>query len=289
MKYFLTLAITCVFLQAACQSSSKQAGLNAQPANTQQVRTEQSPITGISTNTQSPSPSSAGNSGLKGSAEAHYITFSGIRDVQITDGQGNDNGPVSTAYRKNVPGVGEMVIGSESVQIITPTDNSYTMRFVGTGSPIAIEDIRGVNNEMSNAAYVVQYTDLVIQSGRVAELRIVGGQVESLKQDADGDGTPETIIQPGRSIADPKNADMQPPTINVKWGPPSPSRSVTITADDPSGVKKIYYRAGNDGNFQTTDSTSVTFTVDSSLSKSIQTAAEDNAGNRSDVRTYSMP
>ena len=290
MKYFLTLLIGCFSVQLACQSSSTQVTSNVQQASPQRANMESSPMTQVTEQPEIPAANPTSNPGGKGSAESHYLTFSGIKDVLITDGQGNNNGPVSTAYKKLVPGVTELISGPESIQIWTPTDNTYTMRFTGTGNPIAIEDIRGVNNEIKNAAYIVRYADLLIPSGRVAELKIAGAHIDSLKQDVDGDGTPETVIPPTRTITDPKNADMQPPTISVKWGPATKDRNVTVVATDrESGVKKIYYRAGNEGNFQTTDSSSVTFTVHGGPAWSIQVVTEDNAGNRSDVRTYTTP
>lgn len=279
MKYLL---IFCVLLQISCQSSSKQVVSNAPPANTQQSNMTDVPAqSSVTTEDKRP------DLGTNHSAESHYITLTGIRNVLITDGQGNDNGPISTAYKKNVPGVSETVIGPESIQIITPVHGSYVMRFTGTGSPIEIEDIRGVTNQLSDAAYIVRYADLAIQSGRIAELRIVDDRVDSLKQDVDGDGTPETVIPPGRMITDPKSADVKPPTITVNWGYPSPDRSVTITATDTgSGVKRMFYRASNASSFQEINSGSVTFTVQGGPSWSIQVVAEDNADNRSDVMTY---
>ncbi len=138
------------------------------------------------------------DSGTNRSGESHYITFTGIRDVLIIDGQGNDNGPVSTAYKKKVPGVSEMVIGPESIQIITPTNGTYTMRFTGNGEPTAIEDIRGTTNELSDATLIVRYDSFLVENGVIAELKIVNDQVDSLKYDSNGDGTPDTVISPSR-------------------------------------------------------------------------------------------
>lgn len=132
MKYFLTLMIGCLFLHIGCKSSSKSATSNAQQANVQHANVESNTMTQDPVQPEISSAGPTSKSDIKGSAESHYITFSGIKDVMITDGQGNNNGAISTAYRKNVPGVSEMVIGAESIQIMTPINNSYTMRFTGT-------------------------------------------------------------------------------------------------------------------------------------------------------------
>ena len=193
----------CLFLQVACSFSSNQATpieqkTGTQGANIQQASARPSPSMEVPGTPEIRVNDRKVSSSIKGSAESHYITFSGIRNVLITDGKGNNNGPVSTAYKKNVPGVSEMLIGPESIQIITPTNNSYTMRFTGNGQPTAIEDIRGVTNQLSDATLIVRYENFVIANGRVAELKIFNDQVDSLKYDADGDGTPETVIKPSK-------------------------------------------------------------------------------------------
>jgi len=52
-------------------------------------------------------------------AQSHYVTTTGIKNVLITDAQGNDNSSVSTAYKKLVPGVSELIVGADSMQIMT--------------------------------------------------------------------------------------------------------------------------------------------------------------------------
>ncbi|MCV6071296.1 hypothetical protein OFP26_37555, partial [Escherichia coli] len=83
--------------------------------------------------------------------------------------------------------------------------------FTGNGEPLGFENIRGASNEISDATYIVRYDDVLIEQGVVAELRIVNDQVESLKYDSNGDGTPDTVIPPSRIITDPQNADLQAP------------------------------------------------------------------------------
>lgn len=223
--------------------------------------------------------------------ESHYLTMTGIRSVGITDSQGNTNQSISTAYKLKVPGVLETIIGDNSMQIITPIDNTYTMRFTGNGQPAAIEDIRGVTNELSDATYIVRYNDFVIQNGVVAEIKIINNQVDSLKYDANGDGIPETVIPPSRVITNPPAADLEAPQSTVTWQKPrSYSRTVTINAtDNASGVKRIYYKVANWTSFQTVDANTVLFSVSGIVNKTILVVTEDNAGNRSDVRSYLIP
>ncbi|MCV4932564.1 hypothetical protein OFC23_29280, partial [Escherichia coli] len=89
-----------------------------------------------------------------------------------------NNAAVSTAYKRIVPGVSETIVGSDSIQVITRVDNTYTMRFTGNGEPLGFENIRGASNEISDATYIVRYDDVLIEQGVVAELRIVNDQVE---------------------------------------------------------------------------------------------------------------
>lgn len=225
------------------------------------------------------------------SAESHYVSMTGISGALITDAQGNDNAAVSTAYKKIVPGVTELVVGPESLQVMTPTNNTYTMRFTGNGQLTRIEDVRGTSNDLSAATYIVRYDDLVIPNGAVAELRIVNDQVDSLKYDSNNDGTPDLVIQPSRIITNPQTEDLQPPTVSVNWGLNLYTRSVTVTATDlGSGVKRIYYRLPYNTNFGYTDGNWARFKVikQGSLGWRFDLVTEDNAGNRTDVVTYTL-
>jgi hypothetical protein len=65
------------------------------------------------------------------------------------------------------------------MQVIMPTQNTYTIRFTVSGQPSAIEDIRGVTNELSDATYIVRYNGFVIQNGVVAEIKIINNQVDN--------------------------------------------------------------------------------------------------------------
>lgn len=218
--------------------------------------------------------------------ESHYVTMTGIKSVLITDGQGNNNAAVSTAYKRIVPGVSETIVGSDSIQVITRVDNTYTMRFTGNGEPLGFENIRGASNEISDATYIVRYDDVLIEQGVVAELRIVNDQVESLKYDSNGDGTPDTVIPPSRIITDPQNADLQAPDISVSWR----ASSVRIDlSDNDSGVRRMFVRRCVSGQcteaFQEISLSSFSMQV-SPFTTGIEVVSEDNAGNRSDVTFF---
>jgi hypothetical protein len=155
----------------------------------------------------------------------------------------------------------------------------------------AIKDIRGVMNELSDAAYIVRYDNLVIQNGVVSEIKLVNNQVDSLKFDSNGDGIPDTIIPPSRTITNPQTEDLQSPQAALSWGKRrSFARRVTVNAtDNSSGVKRIYYKSNNWTGFQSINGSLATFSVSGLSSKTIQVIAEDNAGNRSNVLTYNIP
>ena len=229
-------------------------------------------------------------SGYPYEAESHYVTFTGISNISITNGQGQNNDTVSNAYKKVVPGVGELVIGPTSAQIIAPTNNTYTLRFTGNGQAMAIEDVRGKTNEPSDAVYVVRYNDLSIPNGRVAELKIVNGQIENLKYDADGDGLPDTIVPPSRVVNNPSSADLEPPLTSVTWGKIVQSQRVYITATDSgSGVKWMMYRGCFTGGCGTVNGSSAGPVLPGAFLHGIEVVTEDNDGNRSAVVYYPRP
>ncbi len=96
-----------------------------------------------------------------------------------------------------------------------PIDNSYSIRFIGNRQPFAIEDIRGMINEFSDASYIVRYDELIIPNGSIAEIKITSNQAESLITGADGNGIPETIALPSRIILNPQIEDLQAPRPSV--------------------------------------------------------------------------
>lgn len=223
--------------------------------------------------------------------ESHYVTMTGIVDVRVSDSQGRNNEPLG-AYKRNVPGVLEEVIGPNSTQILTPVDDTYTMRFAGTGQSIAIEDIRGTTNRLSDASYIVRYDDVYLPKDRVAELKIVNNQVDSLKEDTNGDGVPDTVIPPSRVITNPSMEDLQPPEIVVSWFRPFNATQVTVNLSDTgSGVRRLIYRfryGSSAGQFQTLNQSEF-FSTLGLAETGIEIASEDNAGNRSDLVYYARP
>lgn len=211
--------------------------------------------------------------------------------MAVTDGQGNSNQPISTAYRLKVPGVLEQIIGNNSMRIITPVNNTYTVRFTGSGEPIAIENIRGTTNQLPDATYIVYYDDVVIPAGAVSDFKIVNDQVDSLRYDSNGDGKPDTVIPPSRVVTSPQSADLQAPDISVDWFRPFNAYEVLVSLiDNNSGVRRLFYRYGSGAGPWVVLNQSSYYNPQLAIAiTGIEVVSEDNAGNRSGVRYYQRP
>lgn len=140
----------------------------------------------------------------------------------------------------------------------------------------------------------MRYDDVLIENGVVAEVKIVNDQVDSLKVDSNGDGTPDTVIPPSRVITDPQNDDLTSPEITLMWNRPFNATSAAVVLSDlGSGPQRSFYRvcySGQcSGSFQEVIYAGKYSVLFSPFASGIEVVSEDIAGNRSDVTFFNRP
>lgn len=217
------------------------------------------------------------------------LKISRIDRLDITDGNGNTNSPVSAAVDKAVPDV-EYEYGSESSEsgiwphdVRFPVGKELTVEFTGVDKKIAIELSQGPSQSTSTAA--IKYLDLQLPVGVRARLRFnpATQRPDDLRYDANGDGTFETVVAPTFDLSGTAANDTTEPLIEIQYTVDHSVATVTTNVtDSETGVNRIRYAIQG----QLTDHPYTgPFTVNIANPRTIVVAAEDNAGNRSLLQT----
>jgi hypothetical protein len=217
-------------------------------------------------------------------APAYYLTVTGVDFVSVTDDQGNSNTQIDDTFALRVPNVTYNLIGDKAVFVSMPTDKAYTITFRVGSDPLNVEILKGLDNRTPTQA--VRYRDAVIPAGATAMLRITPEGIETLRYDADGNGTFESSVTPTVSLIGAAAADVTPPSVRVS-GIPQPSNVlVTIAAQDgESSVKAVYYSLDRIHYQQYVGP----FPVNPGQTSTVFAFADDNAANRSAMTTYTVP
>ena len=183
----------------------------------------------------------------------YYITITGGGYVTVADDFGHTNTPLVTSARGNeigrfiaasVPNVSVDMLGKETVQVVMPAGQNYTLSFRSSGYPISITLIKGESDAIPHRA--VRYVDLMLPKGADAMFRFTSKGVEPLRYDVDADGIYESIAAATIDASGSEARDITPPVVKFSEQLKGGKRKVTIKATDSgSGVKIIYYSLDN--------------------------------------------
>lgn len=213
--------------------------------------------------------------------EGNYLEVLGVQNLKITDNLGNTNTPINDDFEQVVPDVTHspsFYDGLYSHNVMFPTDRQYTIKFRTLNESIDIKLLRGIGNE--SPSYAVRYIDLDLPANVECLLTITGQGMDDLRYDSNGDGTFDTVVAPNVRATGTAAQDTTAPNVTVSYSRRQGSgRVITITANDSqTGVKTIYYRVGETGNFKVyTDP----FFLGVLTDKIVEAFADDNVGNRS--------
>jgi hypothetical protein len=214
---------------------------------------------------------------------AYYLQARGLNSIQVTDASGNSNAPLAgSVFGAKLADV-TYQLGLNSISIITPTTQSYTLTFRSTGQPIFLEVVKGTGNQAPTQA--VRYLDLNLPVGVMAMFKLTPEGVEDLRYDKDGDGRFEKVVTPTASVVGAAALDISPPVITFKQRTQGARKLVTIiTRDKGAGVKAVHY-SFDGANFQLyTDP----LLIDPARTKTIYAFADDNVANRSGTVVYKV-
>ena len=214
--------------------------------------------------------------------EGNYLFVSGTERLEITDDEGNTNTPVGDAgFELTVPGGTLSGGGGQdggSHNLTAAADIPLTIKFRTRDEALIIEFVKGTNQDTPN--YVVRYLDTQLPVGVQALLTITPTGMEDLRYDSNGDGTFDTVVAPNVRVTGTAAQDTTAPNVTVTYSKRQGSgRIITVNASDSeTGVKTIYYRVRETGNFQIyTDP----FFIPTSTDQVVEAFADDNVGNRS--------
>jgi len=223
---------------------------------------------------------------------SYYVTITGGGYITVTDEMGHSNRPVVTNAKDNqigdfmaakVANVSIDVLGEQTMQVVMPVNQTYTITFHSDGHPISIELIEGEDNQTPERA--VRYTDLVLPAGVSVMLKIVRQRIETLRYDKDGDGTYEMSVQPTVDVSGAAARDITGPAVNFAERLVHAKCTVTITArDSGSGVKAIYYSL--DG--KKYQAYLRPLILDVASTTVVYAFADDRVANRSSISSYKL-
>jgi hypothetical protein len=221
---------------------------------------------------------------------SYYLTISGGGYITVKDEFGHSNTPALTNAVDNqigdfiapkVPNVSVDVLGEETMQVVMPVDQTYTISFRSGDKPMEIELIKGEDNRTPERA--VRYKDLLLPPGVSAMLKISGDAVEKLRYDKDGDGIYETAVEPTIDVSGPAARDITPPVLSFAERLMHGRLRITIGATDRgSGVEAIYYSLDNKKYERYTQP----LVLDMRSDAVVYAFADDRLANRSSVVSY---
>lgn len=216
--------------------------------------------------------------------QGYYFSISGVERLNITDEEGNINTSVGDAeFELAVPGVsysgGDYDRNGTYKELSMPAEEGeYTIKFRTGSDSIDIEILKGVGNASPNAA--IRYIDLDLPANVECILTFNPQGVPDLRYDSNGDGTYDTVVPAHVRVSGTAAQDVNAPNVSINFSRSGDSsRQVTINATDTeSGVKTIYYRIGETGNFQIY---TAPFVIPPTAGDTVEAFADDNVGNRS--------
>lgn len=214
-----------------------------------------------------------------------YLNLKFFESLTVTDADGHtDKFKNGSRLLQTIPFVtySNPCPDADCLFAIMPTTKTYTFTFTSrAGEPILIDLVKGFGNTCPDEA--VRYLDLLLPKGSAAQLKITLQGVENLRYDHDGDGNFRTMVKPTSRVVAPAAWDTVGP--RVRFSPETQDATtilVTITAEDESGVKSLFYSL--DGGpvlhyGKPIKATRARTTV-------IYAFADDKVGNRSGLYTY---
>jgi hypothetical protein len=166
-------------------------------------------------------------------------------------------------------------------------EGAYTIKFRTGSDSIDIEVLRGIGNTSPNLA--IRYIDLQLPVNVECLLTFNPQGVPDLRYDSNGDGTYDTVVPADVRVSGTAAQDVTAPNVSINFSRSSGGemRKVTINASDTeTGVKTIYYRIGETGNFQIY---TAPFVIPPLAGNTVEAFADDNVGNRSSPIRVTVP
>lgn len=219
----------------------------------------------------------------------YYLTLYGISSVRVSDTHGQTDDPLTyrAPSQHKLKRLSYEYPGQDSIMIMAPPSETYTVAFQPAGGTTDINLVKGVGNDWPDMA--VRYNWLKLQPGTTATLKLTPEGVETLRVDTDGDDVFETTIEPTASVSGDDAKDIHAPTICFGETQQGTETIITISAADVSGVKSILYMledaSGRESGFSPYTGP---IRVNPQQTPFVYAVANDNVGNRTSVDDYKI-
>lgn len=209
-----------------------------------------------------------------------YLSVLDAADIAVADGHGATTAPIEgTDVRLTVPGVTQTSAGDQAADIVLPQSptETYTVSFTTTGDPLRIELREGLQHTPTKA---VRWSDVDAPVGVAASLTVSANGTNTVRYDADGDGTPETVVAPSVTLTGPDAADVDAPQVTITANDAGGETRYAVSATDGgSGVARVLW--STDG--QRFRPYTGPLALDVTVTPKLFAFAEDRAGNRSSM------
>lgn len=212
------------------------------------------------------------------------VTLIDADDVQIADNAGHSSRPpagVPDHIHLPVPGVGESSLGEHARLLTLPgtTEREYTITFAATDRPARIELAFGTTSQTQRAT---RWVDVELPDGAAAELVVGATGFHELLADLDGDGEPDTAIEPDITLSGADAADTDAPDVSI--AATAAGTYAVIASDAGTGVARTLW--STDGaRFEPYDEP---LELDPATTPTLWAFAEDHAGNRSALVAFDL-
>jgi probable HAF family extracellular repeat protein len=211
------------------------------------------------------------------------LTIDGAEAVTVSDAAGNSTAPIEGDLLGQVPGVDSYTVGPRIKRLLLSVGRPITVTFRTTEELLAV-DILHLDGTTTTLG--VHYQDLALPAGVTAMLALAeDGTLSKLRYDGNGDGSFETEVQPTVVATGPDAMDVFGPTITMtQSGSPAESQITLSAQDQGTGVAQIYYSLSGNAFLPYTAPLQLDLTQTSAL----YAFADDRAGNRSPLATFSF-
>ncbi|GFJ87371.1 hypothetical protein Prum_010130 [Phytohabitans rumicis] len=212
-----------------------------------------------------------------------YVSVLGATDLTVTDSRGTTDPLGGTAgYVNGVTVLPSPRPDAAMATIPVSSTENYRIRFTGTGAPLRLTLLEGMQQRPSQAT---RWLDMPLAAGTVAELTTAADGVDVLRVDTDGEGTPDEAVPPTARLAGTDAADVtapEPTVTALRQG--GTTRYVVSATDTGTGVARILW--STDGTqFQPYQGE---LELDPAMTPNLTVFAEDRAGNRSAPRQLAL-
>ncbi len=175
-------------------------------------------------------------------------------------------------------------IGEKSAWVAVPAYSGEIISFKNNGTPMEIEVVKGIDYD--NATEQVRYSNLVLPANVLIELKVTPDGIENVRYDNDGDGFPETQINPTISVTGTSAKDITQPVLNFSFAQQSSQQLLTLTANDTeSGVRQIRYSTDGQHFYPYTNPV----LINPAQFQRVYAFAEDNNRNKTGISTINVP